>query len=144
MRNEEQPGFFSFLIPHSSFLPRNLPAPAALGPSGPAFCGPDARREAQRLRKYECMYILDPGLTDEQQEPLMTRFQTLIGENGGAVEGVDKWERRRLAYEVKGKREGVYVVMNFSGEPATEAELGRVLGITEGVLRHLVIRTDTK
>jgi small subunit ribosomal protein S6 len=96
------------------------------------------------LRKYECMYILDPGLTDEQQEPLMTRFQTLIGENGGAVEGVDKWERRRLAYEVKGKREGVYVVMNFSGEPATEAELGRVLGITEGVLRHLVIRTDTK
>jgi small subunit ribosomal protein S6 len=90
------------------------------------------------------MYIMDPGLTDEQQEPLMERFKTLVAENGGAVDGVDKWERRRLAYEVKGKREGIYVVMNFSGEPATEAELGRVLGITEGVLRHLVIRTDTK
>jgi small subunit ribosomal protein S6 len=96
------------------------------------------------LRKYECTYILDPGLTDEQQEPLIERFKGLVADHGGAVEGVDKWERRRLAYEVKGKREGVYVVMNFSGEPATEAELGRVLGITEGILRHLVIRTDTK
>jgi len=96
------------------------------------------------LRKYECTYILDPGLTDEQQEPLMERFKTLVAENGGTVEGVDKWERRRLAYEVKGKREGVYVVMNFSGEPSTEAELGRVLGISEGILRHLIIRTDQK
>ena len=74
----------------------------------------------------------------------MERFKTLVAENGGTVEGVDKWERRRLAYEVKGKREGIYVVMNFSGEPAAEAELGRVLGITEGILRHIVVRSDTK
>jgi len=79
-----------------------------------------------------------------KDQALLERFKTLVGENGGTVDGVDKWERRRLAYEVKGKREGIYVVMNFSGEPATEAELGRVLGITEGVLRHLVIRTDAK
>jgi small subunit ribosomal protein S6 len=96
------------------------------------------------MRKYECTYILDPGLSDEDQEPFIERFKTLVGENGGAVENVDKWERRRLAYEVKGKREGVYVVMNFAGEPATEAELARVLGITDGVLRHIVVRTDTK
>ena len=96
------------------------------------------------MRKYECTYILDPGLTDEEQEPLIERFKTLVSDNGGAVDAVDKWERRRLAYEVKGKREGVYVVMNFNGEPQTETELGRVLRITDGVLRHIVIRTDTK
>jgi len=96
------------------------------------------------MRKYECTYILDPGLADEQQEPIIDRFKNLVGDNGGTVEAVDKWERRRLAYEVKGKREGVYVVMNFSGEPSTEAELGRVLGISEGILRHLIVRTDQK
>jgi small subunit ribosomal protein S6 len=57
---------------------------------------------------------------------------------------VDKWERRKLAYEVKGRREGIYLVMNFTGTPATEAELTRVLGITENVLRHIIVRTDTK
>jgi len=96
------------------------------------------------MRKYECTYILDPVLTDEEQEPLIERFKTLVSDNGGAVDAVDKWERRRLAYEVKGKREGVYVVMNFNGEPRTETELGRVLRITDGVLRHIVVRTDTK
>lgn len=96
------------------------------------------------MRKYECTYIMDPGLSDEEQQPLMERFQTLVSDNGGAVENVDKWEKRRLAYEVKGKREGVYVVMNFDGEPRTEAELGRILGITDGVLRHIIVRTDLK
>jgi small subunit ribosomal protein S6 len=96
------------------------------------------------MRKYECTYILDPGLADEDQEPFIERFKTLVGDNGGTVDNVDKWERRRLAYEVKGKREGIYVVMNFTGEPSTEAELARVLGITDGVLRHIVVRTDTK
>jgi small subunit ribosomal protein S6 len=96
------------------------------------------------MRKYECTYILDPVLTDEEQDPLIERFKTLVSDNGGSVDAVDKWERRRLAYEVKGKREGVYVVMNFNGEPRTETELGRVLRITDGVLRHIVVRTDTK
>jgi len=96
------------------------------------------------MRKYECTYILDPGLAEEEQEPIIDRFKNLIGENGGAVEAVDKWERRRLAYEVKGRREGVYVVMNFSGEPSTEAELGRVMGISDDILRHLIVRTDQK
>ena len=96
------------------------------------------------MRKYECTYILDPGIADEDQEPVIDRFKNLVGDNGGTVDAVDKWERRRLAYEVKGKREGVYVVMNFSGEPSTEVELGRVLGISEGILRHLIIRTDQK
>jgi len=96
------------------------------------------------MRKYECTYILDPGTADEEQEPIIDRFKNLVGDNGGTVDAVDKWERRRLAYEVKGKREGIYVVMNFSGEPRTEAELGRVLGISEGILRHMIIRTDQK
>jgi small subunit ribosomal protein S6 len=96
------------------------------------------------MRKYECTYIMDPALSDEDQDALIERFRNLVGQNSGTVDAADKWERRRLAYEVKGRREGVYVVMNFTGEPATEAELGRVLGITDAILRHLIVRTDVK
>lgn len=96
------------------------------------------------MRKYECTYIIDPGLSDEEQDQLVQRFRNLVTENGGSVENVDKWERRRLAYEIKGKREGIYVVMSFTGEPQVEAELDRVLGITDGVLRHLIVRIETK
>jgi len=96
------------------------------------------------MRKYECTYIMDPTLSDEDQDAVIERFRNLIGQNSGTVDTAEKWERRRLAYEVKGKREGVYVVMNFTGEPATEAELGRVLGISDAILRHLIIRTDVK
>ena len=96
------------------------------------------------MRKYECTYIMDPTLSDEEQDALIERFRNLVGQNSGTVDAADKWERRRLAYEVKGKREGVYVVMSFTGEPATEAELGRVLGITDAILRHLIVRTDVK
>jgi small subunit ribosomal protein S6 len=96
------------------------------------------------MRQYEAMYILDPALEDEQQTALVERFQTLVGTQGGEVQHVDRWERRRLAYEIQGRREGFYVVMNFRGTPAAEAELSRVFGITEGVLRHLITRMDER
>lgn len=96
------------------------------------------------MRKYEVTYIIDATLADEQQTALIERFQRLIGEQGGTVDGVDKWDRRRLAYEVKGKREGIYVVMTFNGSSAAESELERVLGLTDNVLRHLVVRVEEK
>jgi small subunit ribosomal protein S6 len=96
------------------------------------------------MRTYETVYILDPQLEDDAQNALVDRFQTLVGSNGGEVLHLDRWERRRMAYEIKGRREGYYVVMNFRGEPATEAELNRVFGITDGVLRHMIVRMDER
>jgi small subunit ribosomal protein S6 len=102
------------------------------------------RREKNPVRMYEATYIIDSTITDEEQTALIERFQRLVGEQGGTVDGVDKWERRRLAYEVKGKREGIYVVMNFTGPSTAEAELERVLRLTDNVLRHIVVRIEEK
>lgn len=96
------------------------------------------------MRQYEVVYILDPMLDEDQQGGLVERFRGLVGTQGGEVQHVDRWERRRMAYEIKGRREGFYVVMNFSGEPSAETELDRVLGITDGVLRHMIVRMDDR
>lgn len=96
------------------------------------------------MRQYEVTYIIDPQLEDADQGALVERFQTLVGNNEGEVQHVDRWERRRLAYEIKGRREGHYVVMNFQGTAATEAELNRVMGLADGVLRHLIVKMDER
>lgn len=96
------------------------------------------------MRQYEAVYIIDPTLEEEQLAALVERFQSLVGNQGGEVQHVDRWERRRLAFEIKGRREGFYVVMNFRGISATETELSRVLGITDGVLRHMIVRMDDR
>jgi small subunit ribosomal protein S6 len=96
------------------------------------------------MRQYETVYIMDPQLDEDQQNALVERFRTLVADQGGQVDHVDRWERRRMAYEIKGRREGYYVVMNFQGTPAAEAELDRVFRITDGVLRHLIVRMDER
>lgn len=96
------------------------------------------------MRQYEAMYILDPGLEEARQTALVDRFRDLVIAQGATVELIDRWERRRLAYEVKGRREGYYVVMNFTGGPAAQAELTRVFGITEGVLRAMITKMDER
>src|SRR4051812_18135664 len=96
------------------------------------------------MRQYESVYIMDPHLEEDQHNALVERFQTLVTENGGEIQHLDRWERRRLAYEVKGRREGYYVVMNFNGGPALETELTRVFGITDGIIRHMVVKMDPR
>jgi len=96
------------------------------------------------MRQYEVVYIMDPMLEEAQQSALVERFRTLVETQGAEVQHVDRWERRRLAFEVKGRREGFYVVMNFQGEPAAEKELDRVLGITDGIIRHMIVRLDER
>jgi small subunit ribosomal protein S6 len=88
------------------------------------------------------MYIMDPALTDDELGSYAERIRQVVLTQGGAVDALEKWERRRLAYEVKGKREGIYYLMNFTADPGVEAELNRVLGLTETVLRHMVVRLD--
>ena len=96
------------------------------------------------MRQYEVVYIMDPQLEEAQHNTLVERFQGIVTAQGGEVQHIDRWERRRMAYEIKGRREGYYVVMNFQGAPAVEAELDRVFGITDGILRHLITRMDDR
>lgn len=92
-------------------------------------------------RNYELMYILNPALGEEAVASLNEKIKTLI-ESSATIEKQDVWGRRRLAYEINDQKEGYYVLTNFSAEVDFPKELERVLKITDGVLRYLVIRTD--
>ncbi len=91
---------------------------------------------------YEAVYIVDATLGDEQIGVITTKYKTLIETGGGTVDKIDIWERRKLAYEIKGKTEGIYVIMQFHGKPAVEAELRRVFQISEDQIRFLIVRQD--
>ncbi|GAV25160.1 30S ribosomal protein S6 [Carboxydothermus islandicus] len=94
------------------------------------------------LRQYEVMYILHPELDAEKTESIIERFKGMIEQDGGEVTNIDRWGKRRFAYEIKKLREGYYVVMNFKAKAETVQELDRVLRISDDVVRHIVIRED--
>jgi len=94
------------------------------------------------LRAYELMYVIRPDLDDEAANAVVERFNGIITNNGGEVESATRWGRRRLAYEVKKFREGLYMLVLFKGEPAVERELERLMKISDEVIRFMVIRRD--
>jgi len=96
------------------------------------------------MRAYEVMYILAPTLSAEEQTAVVDRFNELITSMDGTVENTNRWERHALAYEIKGFRDGYYVVVTFQGTPALEAEMDRQMKLTEHILRHMIIRRDAK
>ncbi len=89
---------------------------------------------------YEILLMLDPDLADERQEEVVKRTRTLVERGGGTWEGQDVWGRRKLAYEIDKKGEGVYHLLTFSAEPETLDEISRVLKIDDSVMRHLATR----
>jgi len=91
---------------------------------------------------YEAVYIVDAGLGDEQIGVIKAKYQGIVETGGGAVENIDVWERRRLAYEIKGRTEGIYVIMQFQAKPDVEAELRRIFQISEDQIRFLIVRRD--
>jgi small subunit ribosomal protein S6 len=94
------------------------------------------------IRNYETLYIVDSNLTDEQINPIIAKYSTLITDQGGEVQAHAKWDKRRLAYEIKGRREGTYILMYFTGEPAVEKELDRVFRISDEIIRHIILRVE--
>jgi small subunit ribosomal protein S6 len=94
------------------------------------------------LRKYEVVYVLRPDLDEEKNASLIERFKVLIESQGGEILKIDKWGKRRLAYEVKDLREGVYIIVHMNAEPKVATELDRVFKITDEVLRHIIVRED--
>jgi small subunit ribosomal protein S6 len=84
--------------------------------------------------------MLDPDLSDERQEEIIVRTRELIEQGGGTWVGHDPWGRRRLAYPIDKKNEGIYHLLQFDAEPETVDELTRILKISDGVMRHMATR----
>jgi small subunit ribosomal protein S6 len=94
------------------------------------------------MRKYEVMVIMDPDTDDRTVQPTLEQFLTVITKGGGSVESLDIWGRRRLAYEIRKKPEGIYAVINLTANPADVKELDRQFTINESVMRTKVMRPD--
>ncbi|WP_207455321.1 30S ribosomal protein S6 [Desertivibrio insolitus] len=92
--------------------------------------------------QYELMVILDPEIDERTVAPSLDRFLNVIRNDGGTIDNIDIWGRRRLAYEIKKKSEGIYAVVNFTANTAATQELDRQLGLSEAVLRTKVLRAE--
>src|SRR5579864_4100158 len=92
------------------------------------------------MRPYEIMVILDAGLEEDAIRASVDRATNLITSRGGTVGRVDRWGKRRFAYEVRHRWEGFYVLIEASAEPAVMAELDRMLHLADEVIRHKVMR----
>lgn len=94
--------------------------------------------------KYELMFIADPELDERGLKKLTEQYLEIVTNEGGSVDGTDYWGRRKLAYEIAGKSEGNYVVVNYTATAETSAELDRVLNLNESVIRTKILRKDVK
>lgn len=92
--------------------------------------------------KYELMVILDPEIDERTVAPSLDKFLGVIRTAGGTIDSVDVWGRRRLAYEIQKKTEGIYAVVNLTSTSEAAKELDRQLGLSEAVLRTKVLRAE--
>jgi len=96
------------------------------------------------MRHYELMVILDPDLEERTIAPSLDQFLGVIRQAGGSVDNVDVWGRRRLAYEIDHRVEGIYAILDITAEPDSVKELDRQLNLNEAVLRTKVLRPSAK
>ena len=96
------------------------------------------------MRHYELMLILDPDLEERTIAPSLDTFLNVVRTGGGTVDKVDIWGKRRLAFEIAKKSEGIYAVVDLQAEPATMKELDRQLNLNEAVLRTKVLRPELR
>ena len=94
------------------------------------------------MRPYEVMVILDPETDERSVQPTLEQYLTVITKGGGTVENLDIWGRRRLAYEIQKKAEGIYAVVDLQATPEAVAELDRQLNLNESVLRTKLMRPE--
>jgi len=92
--------------------------------------------------QYELMVILDPEIDERTVAPSLDKFLNVIRTDGGTVDNVDIWGRRRLAYEIKKRSEGIYAVVNFTASSEATQELDRQLNLSEAVMRTKVLRAE--
>ena len=94
------------------------------------------------MRPYEVMVIFDPDTDERQVQPTLDQHLTVVTKGGGSVSNVEVWGRRRLAYEIRKKSEGIYVVLTLTATPDDVKELDRQFTLNESIMRTKVIRTD--
>jgi small subunit ribosomal protein S6 len=100
----------------------------------------EGRRVREVVIAYEILLMLDPEVPEERQNEVVARTRELVEKSGGSWAGQDVWGRRKLAYEIDHKPEGVYHLLTFTAAPETLTEISRVLKITDGVMRHMAVR----
>jgi small subunit ribosomal protein S6 len=96
------------------------------------------------MREYEVMVIFDPDTEERTVQPTLEKHLKVITTGGGTVDNLDIWGRRRLAYEIRKKSEGIYAVINLTAEPQDVKELDRQFTINESIMRTKVIRPDLR
>jgi len=96
------------------------------------------------MRQYEMMVILDPEIEERTVAPSLDKYLSVVTTAGGSVDKVDIWGRRRLAFDIKKKSEGIYAVVDFTAGPDTAKELDRQLRLNEAVLRTKILRPDAR
>lgn len=94
------------------------------------------------MRQYELMIILDPEVDERTVAPSLDKMLSVVKTGGGQIDNVDIWGKRRLAYDIKKRSEGIYAVVNMTASPELAQELDRQLGLNEAVLRTKLIRPD--
>ena len=95
------------------------------------------------MKAYELLYFVAPTTDEETRAAVSTRIETVVAASNGTIDNVDAWGKRKLAYEINGLTEGDYTLVDFHADPASVAELNRVLRITDAVERHMIVkRTD--
>ena len=94
------------------------------------------------MRHYEVMVILDPDLDERTVAPSLDTYLNVVRQDGGTVDNVDIWGKRRLAYEINKRSEGIYAVVDLTATPATFKELDRQLTLNESVMRTKVLRPE--
>ncbi|MBI1331377.1 MAG: 30S ribosomal protein S6 [Armatimonadetes bacterium] len=93
-------------------------------------------------RSYEALYIVRPELKDTEVQKIADRYKKVVEDHGGEVAKAEKWEKRKLAYELNGLKEGNYIIMNFSAPGDVPAELSRLLRISDDVIRHTIVKEE--
>ena len=97
----------------------------------------------EKLSSYETLFIVDTQEGDDAIKAVVEKFTSLIAQNG-TIESINEWGRRKLAYPINDLVEGYYVLAESKSEPAFPAELERVFGITDGIMRSIVVKHDEK
>lgn len=96
------------------------------------------------MKAYELLLLTNPSLDDEARAAVLEKIQNLITADGGTVDAVDEWGKRKLAFEIESITEGDYTLVDFHAEPAAIAELDRVLHITDGVVRYMLVHREDR
>ena len=94
------------------------------------------------MRKYETIFILHPSFDEEAVKANIEKFKGVIENGGGKIENVDFWGKRKLAYEINKVNEGFYTLINFESNPELPKELDRIFKISDGVIRHIIVKQE--